>query len=156
MGVVSRGQRLAAALALGAFTAGCGGSVADADAPSPRTTAPPPASQFCVAVQANSDAIRPLNRLGSGAPPEELSNTVDSVRRAGVDLVSAAPDSLRADVQRTVDAVDLQLDALVATGGDAAAAARDTELAARLRAPELTAASQRVSAYVNQTCGSRR
>ena len=51
-----------------------------------------------------------------------------------------------------MQAVNLQLDALVANGGDAAAIARDPELVARLSSPELTGAGERYRTYVNRTC----
>lgn len=155
MRVVSRGARSAAALLLGALLAGCGGSVADSDAPARTRATTTPSSPFCSAVRANSDAIRPLNDLArTGAPPaRDLARTVDAVRFAGSDLVNTAPAELRIDVQRTVDAVNLQLDALVTAGGDAATAARDPALAAMLNSVELAAASRRVGAYVTQNCG---
>ncbi|MGI9001463.1 MAG: hypothetical protein ACR2GH_07325 [Pseudonocardia sp.] len=154
MGFVSRGATLVAALASGALAVGCGGSLADRDAPDPPRATPPLSSPFCTAAQANSDAIRPLNSLTAqgGATPAELSSTVEAVRRAGANLITEAPAEIRADVERTVDAATLQLDALVANGGDAAAAARDPELTARLDSPELTQARERVGAYINSNC----
>lgn len=144
----------AAALVLGALAAGCGGSVADTDAPLRNRTNTPPPSPFCSAVRANSDAIRPLNDLArTGIPAENLDATIDAVRFTGADLVNAAPADLRGDVQRTVEAVNLQLDALVAAGGNAAAAVRDPAVTARLNAPELATASRRVGSYITQSCG---
>ncbi len=157
MGLAARAATLFAALAAGVLAVGCGGSVVDADAPA-RTGEPArPASPFCAAARANSDAIRPLNGLVArgGAPPAELSSTVDAVRRAGADLLVTAPGEIRSDVERTVQAVDLQLDALIANGGNSVALRNDPALAARLGAPELVAAAERVSAYVTSTCGSR-
>ena len=51
-----------------------------------------------------------------------------------------------------MQAVNLQLDVLVANGGDAAAIARDPELVARLSSPELAGAGERYRTYVNRTC----
>jgi hypothetical protein len=151
---VSRAAWSAAALVLGALAAGCGGSVADTDAPLRNRTSSPPPSPFCAAVRANSDAIRPLNDLTrNGIPAKNLAATIDAVRFTGADLVNTAPADLRADVQRTVEAVNLQLDALVAAGGNAGATARDPAVTARLNAPELAAASKRVGSYVAQNCG---
>ncbi len=155
MGLVSRGARLLAALVVGACMAGCGGSVADADRPSRTTTPSRPSSPFCAAVQANSTAIQPLNGLSArgGVPPDQLRSTVDEVRRTGADLLFTAPEEIRIDVQRTVEALNLQLDALLAAGGNAGALSRDPALTARLASPEVTSANQRVSAYVNRSCG---
>lgn len=142
-----------AALVSGVVLTGCGGSVADADAPTRTRTATAPASPFCAAVRANSDAIRPLNELTrTGGTARDLATTVETVRFTGIDLVSASPAELAADVRRTVDAVNLQLDALVAAGGDAAAAGRDPALVTALGAPELAAANRRVSAFVTENC----
>ena len=155
MGLVSRGTKLAAALVACAITAGCGGSVADSDNRDPARTAPPPASQFCQAAQANVAAVRPLSALitRGGAAPEELTNTIDGVRRAGAAMLAAAPDEIRSDVDLTVQAADLQLDALLANGGDGAALARVPQLNARLGSAEFTGARQRVQAYVDDNCG---
>ena len=154
MRVVSRAAWSAAALVLGVLVAGCGGSVADSDAPIRTRANSAPSSPFCSAVRANSDAIRPLNDLArTGAPARDLAATIDTVRFTGANLVNTAPADLRTDVQRTVDAVNLQLDALIAAGGNAATAGRDPDLAAKLNAPELAAATRRVSAYVTQNCG---
>lgn len=135
--------------------AGCGGSVADADRAEQTRTAPAPPSPFCAAAQANSDAIRPLNALATGrsARPAELSSTVDTVRRTGSDLLLAAPTDIQPDVERTVQAINLQLDALLANGGDAGAVARDPNIVAQLGAPELTAANDRYRQYVARNCG---
>jgi hypothetical protein len=155
MGLLTCRRAWATALVAGALTTGCGSSVADADRPDPTRSQPVSSSPFCTAVQANLEAIRPLNTLigrGGGAPPEELSNTVDAVRRTGEDMLDTAPNEIRPDVERTVEAVDLQLDALLASGGDRDAVSRDPELAAQLQAPELRAASERVQTYVTRNC----
>lgn len=155
MGLVSRGPWALGVLALAALMAGCGGSVADSDSPAaPRSAAAAPTSPFCRAVQANSDAIRPLNGLAQrGAiPADQLPRTVEAVRQTGMDMVNLAPAEIRGDVQSTVDAWTLQLDALVRAGGDVAAVSRDPQLAAKLSSPELAGAGQRVAAYVTRTC----
>ena len=156
MGLISRAGALAAlALVIGAVLLGCGGgSVADADAPDPTRRAPAPPSPFCAAAQANLEAIRPLNGLVAQGqvPPDQLASTVAAVRRAGQDMVFAAPDDVRADVERTVQALNMQLDVLVASGGDQAALTRDTELVNRLNSPEFSGAGERVRAYVERNC----
>lgn len=154
MGLVLRGTTVVAALLAGAVTAGCGGSVADADDRGPTPAAPPVTNPFCLAAQANVEAIRPLSVLVSrgGAAPQELSDTVDAVRRSGAAMRNAAPDEIRSDVDRTVQAADLQLDALLANGGDGAALTRDAQLAARLNSAEFAGARDRVQAYVDDNC----
>lgn len=154
MRLVSRRPRAAAGmLVLGAVVAGCGGSLADADTPTASRATTTRQSPFCAAVQANSEAIRPLNGLArNGAEPANLTAMVEAVRFTGGDLVNSAPADLRADVQRTVDAVNLQLDALVAAGGNATEAGSDPALAAQLNSPELAAASRRVGTYVAENC----
>lgn len=155
MGLASRGLVLLAALLTSGTLTACGGSVADADDPDPVRAAPAPMTPFCAASVANSEAIRPLNGLvaGGDATPEELSNTVEAVRRTAADLVAAAPDDIRADVQRTVQVVNVQLDALLASGGDAGAASRDPAVTAALAQPELAKAGERYRNYVTRTCG---
>jgi hypothetical protein len=156
MGLISRaGASAALALTIGVVLLGCGGgSVADADAPDPTRRAPAPPSPFCAAAQANLEAIRPLNGLVAQGrvPPDQLASTVAAVRRAGQDMVFAAPSDIRADVERTVEALDMQLDVLVASGGDQAALTRDTELVNRLNSPEFAGAGERVRAYVERNC----
>jgi hypothetical protein len=145
----------ALALVIGAVLLGCGGgSVADADAPDPTRRAPAPPSPFCAAAQANLEAIRPLNGLvaQSQVPRDELARTVAAVRRAGQDMVFAAPDEIRTDVERTVEALDMQLDVLMASGGDQAALSRDTDLVNRLNSPEFAGAGDRVRTYVERNC----
>jgi hypothetical protein len=155
MGLVSRVGAAAVTVLSSSLLVACGGSVADADSDGrlvPTRSSGPP-SPFCAAARANAEAIRPLNAMaGGGARPESLGNTVDEVRRTGAELLRVAPDEIRTDVERTVLAVNLQLDALVANGGDAAAIARDPELVARLSSPELTGAGERYRTYVNRTC----
>jgi hypothetical protein len=155
MGVISRaGASAALVVTTGAVLLGCGGSVADADAPDPTRRAAAPASPFCAAAQANLEAIRPLNGLVAQGqvPRDELASTVAAVRRAGQDMVFAAPDDIRTDVERTVDALDMQLDVLVASGGDQTALSRDTNLVNRLNSPEFAGAAERVRAYVERNC----
>lgn len=155
MGWVSRVGALALAVLITSLLVACGGSVADADTNtrSDVTRDAPPPSPFCTAARANAEALRPLNAMATGASrPESLSNTVDEVRRTGAELLRVAPDEIRPDVERTVQAVNLQLDALIANGGDAAAVARNPDLVARLTSPELAGASDRYRSYVNRTC----
>jgi hypothetical protein len=165
MGLISRaGASAALVVTFGGVLLGCGGSsVADADAPDPTRRAPAPQSPFCAAAQANLEAIRPLNGLVAQGPVprEQLVSTVAAVRRAGQDMVFAAPEDIRTDVERTVQALGLQLDVLVANGGDQSALSRDSELVNRLNSPEFAGAGERVRAYVERNCtagvaGSRR
>ncbi len=160
MSLAVRGAPLAALIALVLLT-GCGGSVADSDAPAARPTRDAPtasADPFCEASRANADAIGPLNALVSTGSPDrqELARAVDAVRRAGADLLQVAPPEIRGDVEQTVDAVDVQLDALLANGGDGRAIGRDPAVASRLNSPELAAASERLTSYVTRTCGATR
>lgn len=157
-----RGTRLAApltyALLLTGALSGCGlgGSVADSDARSAGTERRAPVeAPFCAAARANNDAITPLNRLASedGVDRDELVQAVDAVRRSGLDLVTAAPPEIRDDVQQTVDAVDMQLDVLLANGGDGRAVGTDPALSARLDSAELAAAGEKVSDYLTRSCG---
>jgi hypothetical protein len=155
MGLISRtGASAALVVTMGWALLGCGGSVADADGPDPTRRAPAPQNPFCAAAQANLEAIRPLNGLVAqgNVPRDQLATTVAAVRRAGQDMVFAAPDDIRSDVERTVQALDMQLDVLVANGGDQTALSRDTELAKRLNSPEFTGAGERVRAYVERNC----
>jgi hypothetical protein len=160
LGVGSESRRALVAAVAAALLAGCGGSVADADTRgvTPRTTsraASAQAAPFCAAVQANADAIRPLNnlRLGSPVAADQLTATVEAARLSGAALRGAAPDALRGDVQRTVDALDVELDALLAAGGDPDVAARNPQVVAQYTSPEVAAAGRRVAAYVSQNCG---
>jgi hypothetical protein len=156
MGLFSRAGASAALVAtIGGVLLGCGGgSVADADAPDPTRRAPAPANPFCAAAQANLEAIRPLNGLVAQGqvPRDELANTVAAVRRAGQDMVFAAPDDIRSDVERTVQALDMQLDVLVEHGGDQRALSRDPDLVNRLNSPEFVGAGERVRAYIERNC----
>jgi uncharacterized protein (DUF1499 family) len=154
MGLITRATAFAGALAAGAVLVGCGGSVADADRRDPVRTTPPPATPFCAAAQANLEAIRPLNGLLArpNVSQDELADTVTAVRSAGAEMVNTAPNEIRADVERTVQALDLQLDVLLANGGDTAALSRDPELTARLNSPEFAGAGDRVRSYIDRTC----
>jgi hypothetical protein len=155
MGLISRaGASAALVLTIGGVLLGCGGSVADADSPDPTRRAPAPPSPFCAAAQANLEAIRPLNGLVAQGqvPRDQLATTVSAVRRAGQDMVFAAPNDIRTDVERTVEALNMQLDVLVASGGDQAALSRDTELVNRLNSPEFAGAGERVRSYVERNC----
>jgi hypothetical protein len=155
MGLMSRaGASAALVVTVGGVLAGCGGSVADSDGADPTRRAPAPANPFCAAAQANLEAIRPLNGLVAQGqvPRDELVNTVAAVRRAGQDMVYTAPADIRPDVERTVQALEMQLDVLVANGGDQTALSRDTDLVNRLRSPEFAGAGERVRAYVERNC----
>lgn len=157
MGLVSCGRSAVGALALLALLVGCGGSVADADSSGAvRTTraVPTQSAPFCAAVAANSDAVRPLSGLAQRGtvPADRLNATVAAARASGAELLGTAPDEIRPDVRRTVDALNTELTALLAAGGDAAAASRDPEVAAQLSSPAVAASSQRVSTYVGRNC----
>lgn len=132
---------------------GCGGSVADRDRPPPARDRPAATSPFCSAVRASNEALAPLSSVTARAvPAEELTNTADAVRRSTTQLLNAAPQDIRPDVERYVAVVNLQLDALVANGGDGAALARDPAFRAQVDNPENTAANQRVRDYVMENC----
>ena len=75
------------------------------------------------------------------------------MRSAYAEVLATAPGEIRADVERSVAAVDLQLDALEAADGDTAAVARDEELRSRLTAPEYAQAAERVRDYIGEHCG---
>jgi hypothetical protein len=158
VGLVSRSRRALVALAFAALLAGCGGSVTDVDgrraAPATSRAASTDTTQFCSAVQANADALRPLGGLTLRGPVsvDQLTAAVQAARLSGVVLRSAAPDAIRGDVERTVAALDVQLNALVAAGGDTQTAARDPKVAAQLSSPDLAAAGNRVASYVSQNC----
>jgi hypothetical protein len=153
MGLIMRAVAVASTLATCAAIVACGGSVADADRPEPVRTTPPRPTPFCAAAQANLEAIRPLNGLVArgNVPPDELADTAAAVRRAGAEMANAAPEEIRFDVERAVQAQDLQLDALVANGGNPAAL-RDPQLTARLSSPEFAGAGDRVRSYIERTC----
>jgi hypothetical protein len=145
--------RLLPGVALLVLLAGCGGSVADRDRPSPARERPAATSPFCDAVQASNAALAPLSSVTARAvPAEELTNTADAVRRSTTQLLNAAPQDIRPDVERYVAVVDLQLDALVANGGDGAALARDPAFRAQVDSAENVAANQRVREYVMENC----
>jgi hypothetical protein len=158
MHFVARGAVAAAALTAAVLVAGCGGSVADTDYRPARApaapTATPAASAFCAASQASSQAIDPLNTLVSRGEVDqsELARAADAVRRAESDMLAAAPPDVRDDVQMTVDAVDAQLDSLIAHGGDSRAVSADQALTARLASADLAAANTRLAAYLTRTC----
>jgi hypothetical protein len=136
--------------------AGCGGSLADTDAPAPARPDRTPAGDFCAAVLAGTRATQPLAALltrGGTVPRAELDTAAQAVRSAYADILATAPGEVRADVERSVAAVNLQLDALEAAGGDTAAVAGDTELRSRLEAPEYAGAADRVRSYVGEHCG---
>jgi hypothetical protein len=143
---------VAAALLLG----GCGGSLADADAPHPSRAPRPPAGDFCTAVKAGAAATRPLAALvaqGGVVPRDRLAAAAAQVRTANADVLATAPAEIRADVEQSVAAVELQLEALEAARGDTGAVARDGTVRSRLSAPEYAGASRRVREYVDAHCG---
>jgi hypothetical protein len=146
----------ALALAAALLLTGCGGSLADTDAPAPARPDRTPPGDFCGAVLAGTRAVQPLTALltrGGTVSPEQLDTAAAAVRSAYADVLATAPGEVRADVERSVAAVNLQLDALEAAGGDAAAVARDEQLRRRLAAPEYTEATERVRTYVDEHCG---
>jgi hypothetical protein len=135
---------------------GCGGSLADTDAPAPSRSRSTPPGDFCAAVLAGAEATRPLAALvgrGGTIPRPQLTDAAARVRSANADVLATAPEEIRADVERSVAAVDLQLDALEAAAGDTVAVARDSALRSALAAPEYTTATQRVRRYVDSQCG---
>jgi hypothetical protein len=159
MGPVPRWSSIVAGvlLAVGALLiTGCGGSLADTDAPNASQARRVPPGDFCTAVRAGADATRPLAALvgrGGTVPRAQLSEAAAQVRSANADVLATAPGEIRAEVERSVAAVDLQLSALEAAEGDTGAVARDGALRSRLTAPEYTAATQRVREYVGSHCG---
>jgi hypothetical protein len=157
MGRTFRVMTPGAVAVLGALLlGGCGGSLADTDAPAPARPDRAQPGDFCGAVLAGSRAAQPLAALltrGGTVSRAELDTAAEAVRSAYADVLATAPGEVRADVERSVAAVNLQLDALEAAGGDTAAVARDAELRSRLAAPEYTEAADRVRDYVSEHCG---
>ena len=133
----------------------CGSSLADADRPSATRARQTPAGDFCAAVAAGADAARPLATLvdrGGAVPRDQITEAAEQVRSANAEVLATAPGEIRDDVERSVTEADLQLDALEAAGGDAAAVARDA--AARGQGDQdYPAAAARVRAYVGAHCG---
>ena len=143
---------LAAALLL----AGCGGSLADADTPAPPRPDRTRPGDFCSAVLAGTRAAQPLATLltrGGTVPRDQLTTAAEAVRSAYAEVLATAPGEIRADVERSVAAVDLQLDALEAADGDTAAVAGNAELRSRLTAPEYVQAAEQVRDYIGEHCG---
>ena len=143
---------VAAALLL----AGCGGSLADADTPAPPRADRTRPGDFCSAVLAGTRAAQPLAALltrGGTVPRDQLTTAAESVRSAYAEVLATAPGEIRADVERSVAAVDLQLDALEAADGDTAAVAGNAELRSRLTAPEYVQAAEQVRNYIGEHCG---
>lgn len=143
-------SRVVGVLAALALVTGCGGSLADTDTRAPGPAPEPPASDFCTAVQAATDAVRPLNAqlARGGASAERLQGLIEPVRRANLEVVRTAPGEMRIDVERSVEASTIQLDALARDGQDAV----DAELRARLDDPQYTDAAERVREYVTTNC----
>jgi hypothetical protein len=147
---------MVAVVAAALLLAGCGGSLADADSPAPARRDRTPPGDFCGAVLAGTRAAQPLAALlnrGGTVPRAELDSAAEAVRSAYADMVATAPGEIRADVERSVAAVDLQLDALEAAKGDTAAITRDAGLRDKLTSPEYTGAADRVRSYVGEHCG---
>ena len=156
MGRTSRVSPVATLLAVALLVGGCGGSLADTDTPAPPRQDRSRPGDFCGAVLAGTRAAQPLVALvnrGGTVPRDQLTSAADAVRSAYADVLAAAPGEIRADVERAVSAVDMQLDALEAAGGDTAVVARDTGLRSRLTASEYTEAADRVRGYVCEHCG---
>ncbi|MFC5994955.1 hypothetical protein ACFQE5_12115 [Pseudonocardia hispaniensis] len=132
---------------------GCGGSAGD-DLPA---VAPPVSadSPFCVAVQANIDAARPLAMLAVDGAVADLDTVAASIRRTNQQVIDTAPAQIRPDFEHAAQVAELQLRALEA-GGDPAAIGTDPELARRAGDPAFVEASRRVQAYIDQHCGTPR
>ncbi|WP_232665414.1 hypothetical protein [Pseudonocardia sp. TRM90224] len=159
MGRVSRrtgrpAPLVVAVLGAGVLVAACGGSVADTDRPAGQQRNQPPPTPFCAAAAANSDTLEPMIAFVNGGPaPQRLDDLVDELRRTGSEMTITSPEELRGDVQRLIDIQNLQLDAIVAAGGDARALQSNVDLRAKVTAPEMSVARQRVSGYVTANCG---
>jgi hypothetical protein len=133
----------------------CGGSLADADRPGPARSARTPPGDFCAAVQAGVAAARPLAALverGDAVPREQIVEAAEQVRSANADVLATAPEEIRADVERSIAEADVQLDALEAAGGDAAAMARVGATTSGSAEQEYAVAARRVREYVGVHC----
>ena len=156
MGRTSPAPVVAAILAAAFLLAGCGGSLADADTPAPPRPDRTRPGDFCGAVLAGTRAAQPLAALltrGGTVPRDQLTTAAETVRSAYAEVLATAPGEIRADVERSVAAVDLQLDALEAADGDTAAVAGNAELRSRLTAPEYVQAAEQVRNYIGEHCG---
>lgn len=148
-------RAVAVAVGIGVAVSACGTSVADSDAArAPVTTRAAPPSPFCVAARHQSDALRPLTTLAQGGdvPADRVDAAVDAVRRSDAELVITAPPELSGDVQRYVEALNVQLDALVRARGDARSVTADPSVTAASGSPAAAAAAQRVTAYILRSC----
>ena len=95
----------------------------------------------------------PSSPAGARCRATSSTTAAETVRSAYAEVLATAPGEIRADVERSVAAVDLQLDALEAADGDTAAVAGDAELRGRLTAPEYVQAAERVRDYIGEHCG---
>jgi hypothetical protein len=147
---VMRAPRALLAATAAVLLAGCGTSVADADVAAPTTSPTPVPSPFCTAARSHADALRPLALLAQrgGAKPGELASAVAAVHRADSDLVANAPRDQLGLVQRYVDLLNTQIDALVRAGGDAG----DPAVVAASASHDAQDTAQQVAAYVMRHC----
>ena len=88
-------HRPVVALAVAALLlTGCGGSLADADAPAPGRADRTPPGDFCGAVLAGTRAAQPLAALltrGGTVARDELDTAAEAVRSAYADVLATAP-----------------------------------------------------------------
>lgn len=111
-------------------------------------------ADFCTAAQANVDAGAALEAFVSAAPPprtrEEVAGVLEPVREANAQMLAAAPEMARADLEQVAELAELKLAAFEASGGDPAAVVADPAIAEKTAAA--TEPSARIRQYLRGVC----
>lgn len=133
------------ALVAATVLAGCGGGAEETAEVPPEvaeqaTEQVQAAADFCEAAQANIDAGAALTEFANaGEPPrpaEEIEAVLEPVRESNEQLVAAAPEEAKADVEQIAQVAELRMAAYEASAGDPAAANQDPAYVEAAKAAE--------------------
>lgn len=111
-------------------------------------------ADFCTAALANVEAGAALTEFSTaGTPPrpqEEIEAVLEPMRESNAQLLAAAPDPVRPDLEQVAEVTELKLAAFEASGGDPAAATADPAVVEKIEAAGPSSA--RIQQYIRTVC----
>jgi hypothetical protein len=111
-------------------------------------------ADFCTVALANVEAGKTFTEFATGGTPprpaDEIQTVLQPLRESNAQLLAAAPEQLRGDLEQVSEVTELKLAAFETSGGDPAAAGQDAAVVERMHA--VTEPSARVRQYIRTVC----
>jgi hypothetical protein len=106
---------------------------------------------FCKDIATSLNGGKSIPEQALTGSPAALKSLIDKARTESANITLEAPSAIRADVETDLNAVKAFYDAVIAAGYDFSRV--DPSKLTNISSPQVTAANQRISAYVSSRCG---